>query len=139
FVVFDPGGDEYRFRSSPTSIFGNFYCTSPLLVPWDRGKIASCSFVFPVKDLFPSVRGAASGWPWVPWSRKHTIPRGCVDVFDPGGDYYKFCFSAAIFGGGRRIFSLMWLPWDRGKGNIRNWAFGDRFGLVKRLDSALIL
>ncbi|MCI09657.1 hypothetical protein A2U01_0030744, partial [Trifolium medium] len=30
-------GDEHQFRS-PTSTFGNFYSTSPLLVPWDRGK-----------------------------------------------------------------------------------------------------
>jgi hypothetical protein len=42
FVVFDPGGDELGFRSSPTSIFGNFYCTFPLFVPWDRGKFGVC-------------------------------------------------------------------------------------------------
>ncbi|MCH99874.1 hypothetical protein A2U01_0020889 [Trifolium medium] len=36
----------------------------------------------------------------------------CTFNFDPGGDKFS---AAANYGGNRRIFSLLWLPWDRGK------------------------
>jgi hypothetical protein len=67
---FDPGGD----KSSPAANYGgNHSIFSLLLLPWDRGKMVFSSFLFPVANLAPAmvsfpVRGAASGWPWVPWS-----------------------------------------------------------------------
>ncbi|GAU40039.1 hypothetical protein TSUD_258320 [Trifolium subterraneum] len=82
YVVFDPGGDEYRFRSSPTSNLGNFYSTTLLQMPWDRGKLSVyeplfAAFVRKIRSITSLAivlflaRGAASGLPWVPWSSKN--------------------------------------------------------------------
>jgi hypothetical protein len=41
----------------------------------------------------------------------------CTFNFDPGGDKFSLVTDS---GGSRRIFSLLWLPWDRGK-KSGNW------------------
>jgi hypothetical protein len=79
--VFDPGVDDRIFGSPSLISINNHGTQSPLQVPWDRGKLGAskplfsgkrffinCLFSFtPAAVLFPA-RGAASGWPWVPWS-----------------------------------------------------------------------
>ncbi|MCH85126.1 hypothetical protein A2U01_0005968, partial [Trifolium medium] len=121
--VFDPDGNEHQFRSP--AISGNSYCTTPLLVPWDRGKIESCSILFSVNDLFPAtvffpVRGEICGWPWVPWFRKHSVTNGGFDIFDPGGNECWYRSPATIDGDNRHTLSLLWLPCDRGKFTVWN-------------------
>ncbi|WJX79657.1 hypothetical protein P8452_62761 [Trifolium repens] len=118
-AVFDPGDDEHRFWSS-TFIFGNLYFTSPLLVPWDRGKIGSCSILFPVKDLVPvtvlfPVRAAVCGWPWVPCSRKQSVTNRAFDIFDLGGLDCRYQSPETIHVDSCHTLSLMWKPLDRGK------------------------
>ncbi|MCH96145.1 hypothetical protein A2U01_0017128, partial [Trifolium medium] len=75
--VFDPGGDERNFGSPALILINNHGAQSPLQVPWDRGKLGVSKSLFSVKCIFIQwvsaivafpARGAASGWPWVPWS-----------------------------------------------------------------------
>jgi hypothetical protein len=121
FVVFDPGGDEHRVRSlkakfgndvyvfdpggddrffgSPVLISINNHDTPSLLqIPWDRGKSIVYDFVISFK-LFN----------WFTPVRSNTPP---VTIFDSGGDMSG---TSAISGGSLCIFSLLWLPRDRGK------------------------
>jgi hypothetical protein len=83
FCAFDPGGEKHNFGSLTLISINNYGTQSPLQVPWDRGKLGASKSIFSVKlffinclfsftpaaILFPA-RGAAAGWPWVPWSSK---------------------------------------------------------------------
>jgi hypothetical protein len=101
---FDPGGDKHRFRDTAVNS-GNFhYKPSLLQIPWDRGKSIVYDFVISFK-LFN----------WFTPVRSNTPP---VTIFDSCGDMSGM---SAISGGSICIFSLLWLPWDRGKDD---WKFG---------------
>jgi hypothetical protein len=97
--VFDPGEDERQ-------------CRSPMVISVQSSQpptiVSSPAWV--------SSLGAASGWPWVPWSRKHKVTRRCIVVFDPGGDERRFHFPTPMSDTDFSFLCTSW-EWDRGKNN----------------------
>jgi hypothetical protein len=76
-MIFSPAVEvfdaNHRSLSPATKSHDNTILLSLLCLPYDRGKMVFSSFLFPMENLAPAmvllpVQGAASGWPWVPWS-----------------------------------------------------------------------